>query len=125
MREQLASMGADTLIVTVTDRCLEIYPEIEWEKYLDKFDMLPQMDEDVELMHLFHISQAIDQTMDKSGRLLVPQSLRVQVNLKKEIVVIGSKSKIQVYANKIWKEVEAKARARFAEIRSKLSGDLN
>lgn len=125
LREQMANLGVETLVVTITDRCLEIYPEIEWEKYLDKFDKLPQVDEDVELMHLFHISQASDVTPDKSGRVLVPLSLREQVEFKKEIVVIGSKSKIQVFAKDVWKKVEAKAKARFAGTRSKYSTDLN
>lgn len=124
MRETLESMGVDNLVVTCTDRCLEIFPDNEWGKLLRKFDRLPSMREDVELFQLFYISSAMDVSLDKQGRILVPQALRKQVNLKKEIVVVGNFIKIQVYAQEVWNKVAEEASKRFREISNRLSEDL-
>lgn len=124
IRETLDAIGAQNLVVTCTDRCLEILPEDEWEKMLRKFDRLPSMREDVELFQLFYISSAMDVSMDKQGRILIPQVLREQVSLKKEIVVVGNTNKIQVYAAEVWQKVAEEASRRFREISNRLSEDL-
>jgi MraZ protein len=125
IREQLEKVSADSLVITCTDRCLEIFPESEWEKLVRKFERLPQMREDVELFQLFYISQAIDAAPDKNGRILVPRTMREQIGLEKQIVIVGHTSKVQVYAAEVWKQVEEEGRKRFSEIRNLLSEDLS
>ena len=125
LREQLVAMGIEKLVVACTDRCLEIFSENDWEKLLRKFDRLPQMREDVELFQLFYISSAMDVTLDKQGRLLIPRTLRQRAGLKKEVIVVGQSGKIQVYAEEAWEKVAEEARRRFQQIRNQLSEEIS
>ena len=125
LRDKLSADGAGRLVLTCTDRCLEIHTATDWDKLLRKFDRLPQMREDVELFGLFYISSATEIAPDKQGRVLVPQTLRDQVGLKKEIVVVGNKNRIQIFSAEMWDAVAKEAHRRFSEIRNLLSEDLS
>ena len=125
LREQLTEHAIEKLVVTATDRCLEIFSEAEWEKLLRKFEKLPQMRQDVELFQLFYISSAVDVPVDKQGRILIPLSLRKQVALQKDVVVVVQNGKIQVYSDEAWQKVTEEARQRFGEIRNLLSEEIS
>ena len=112
-------------MVTGTDRCLEVFSQPEWEKFVRKFERLPQMREDVELFRLYYISSAQNVSVDKQGRILIPQSLRTRVGLKKDVVVIGQSGKIQVYSQEAYNKVVLEAQQRFADIRNKLSEEIS
>jgi transcriptional regulator MraZ len=124
MREQLAELGEETVVATCTDRCLELIPSKDWEEFLENFDSLPSMQEEVELFELIYISSAMDVLIDKAGRILVPQALRDQVGLEREIVVVGGRGKIRVYSQTAWQEVFELARRRFPESRNRISEEI-
>jgi len=125
MRAQLESVKADTLIVTSTTQCLEIIPEKDWQVFLRKFERLPQMRQDVRQFRRFYIAPAQDVTMDKQGRILIPQTLRKRVGLDRDIVIAGNFDKIEVYAADTWKKVEEEDRASFDENAEKLSEEIS
>ena len=124
LRERLAAEGIDSVVVSATERCLEIYTPRDWDRLVEKFEKLPQQREDVELYGLFFIDPAVELTIDKQGRVLVPPALRDQAQLDKEVMVAGTTGKIQVYGMEVWEQIMEKARSRFATIRNNLSEDL-
>ena len=122
-REQLKELsGADVLVVT-QDRCgIVAYPVSEWESFLDKFAQLPnnQFRED---LYFTTVTPATHCTFDKQGRIQLPQSLREYCQLDtdgvRDLVVVGSAKKIQIFNKTRYLEMLAEAEQRQAEDRQK------
>ena len=124
LRDRLSELGVDSLVATCTDKCLELIPSDQWDELLDRIDSLPGMREEGELFELVYISSAMDVSVDGHGRIRVPPSLREQVGLERELVVVGGKDKIRVYSLRAWQEVFDLARRRFTEVRDQISEKL-
>lgn len=86
-REALALSCA--LEVTVTrhpDGCLLIYPRNRWEIKRLELVRLPYAARFVQRIVL---GSAVDLTVDKAGRLLIPADLRTMTGLEKQVALVG------------------------------------
>ena len=100
LREQLG----DTLHVTVgQDGCLSVYSDTEWEKFQQKLD--ERNFTDVKKLRLMFAYMA-DCEPDAQGRILIPTKLREYAGLQKEVVVIGSFDRAEIWDAERWAAVE-------------------
>ena len=86
-REALALSCA--LEVTVTrhpDGCLLIYPRNRWEKKREAIAALPYS---ARFLQRIVLGSAVDLTVDKAGRVLIPADLRTLAGLEKEVALVG------------------------------------
>ena len=103
LREQLG----DTLHVTVgQDGCLSVYSDTEWEKFQQKLD--ERNFTDVKKLRLMCAYMA-DCEPDAQGRILIPTKLREYAGLQKEVVVIGSFDRAEIWNAERWAREEAMA----------------
>ena len=103
LREQLG----DTLHVTVgQDGCLSVYSDAEWEKFQQKLD--ERNFTDVKKLRLMFAYMA-DCEPDAQGRILIPTKLREYAGLQKEVVVIGSFDRAEIWNAERWAREEAMA----------------
>ena len=103
-RDVLKSRNDDRLVVTLgTSRCLAVYPLERWEQTEEDLDTLPAGPEKDEFVRHF-IAPAQDCAPDKMGRILIPASLREEVGLDKNVVVLGAVSKFEIWDSKTYEE---------------------
>ena len=103
LREELGQ----TFHVTVgMDHCLSIYSDESWAAFTDKVRSLPYSKAKA-LRPLF--ANAIDCEPDGQGRILIPAKLREYANLQKEVVVIGSFDRAEIWNAERWAREEAMA----------------
>ncbi len=105
-REVLSSNYEEKLIVVKYNRCLRAYPLSEWiafEKSKSQ-QYRNQAQEDTLRMVLSSLAEC---TIDKQGRILIPQDLRDYAGLSKEVVLIGMFKKIEIWDKKRQEEHEA------------------
>jgi MraZ protein len=88
-----------------TEECLNIYPQEEWQKLLDKISKLPPSDRSVKKYRYRVIASAHDCELDKQGRILVPSSLRTDGKLDSEIAVVGQINWIQIWDKNAWENM--------------------
>ena len=69
----------------------------------------------------FFYSSAIDCIIDKHGRLLIPQTLRDYANLQKDVVLVGSGKKIEIWNKERWEEEFRKSQENFDRVADTLS----
>ncbi len=105
-REIIAANYSPTLIVTnaPVDRCLNIYPLEEWNNQLEKVRALPKTNKAVKLFMRSVIGSAVETTLDRPGRILVPSSLRQDTGLNGELVIVGQLDKVEVWDRALWEE---------------------
>ena len=103
LREELGQ----TFHVTVgMDHCLSIYSDESWAAFTDKVRSLPYSKAKA-LRPLF--ANAVDCEPDGQGRILIPTKLREYADLQKEVVVIGSFDRAEIWNTERWAREEAMA----------------
>ncbi|MBN1897909.1 MAG: division/cell wall cluster transcriptional repressor MraZ [Spirochaetes bacterium] len=99
---------AEVLIVTQGfEGCLLAYPASSWrdiEKKAEEFNKLSLTNRTARYFIRFFIEPAADCTLDKLGRIMLPQNLREYAKIKKEVVVSGSVDKIEIWAREEWEK---------------------
>lgn len=109
-REVLKGLGDDILFVTnlrVGDvRCLEARPQSEWLKLeariAERTDLSPAA---MEFFDNFYLPGAQECPIDKTGRLLVPPTLREYAALIKDVVFTGARGKFRIWDKAKWQPV--------------------
>ena len=100
LREELGQ----TFHVTVgMDHCLSVYSDESWAAFTDKVRSLPYSKAKA-LRPLF--ANAVDCEPDGQGRILIPAKLREYADLQKEVVVIGSFDRVEIWNAQRWAEIE-------------------
>jgi transcriptional regulator MraZ len=105
-REILIKLEDDRLVATKfilnSHRCLDVYPQIEWEKFEEELKEKPRFDETFLKLENFYFSNAQDCFLDKQGRILLPPVLREYAGLKKNVVFTGSREKFRIWDKDSW-----------------------
>lgn len=120
-REILNKKYDDRLVITNFDHCLVAFPFEEWFTLEQKVNSLSLVKKEAKAFLRFFYSSAIDCTVDKQGRLLIPQTLRDYANLQKDVVLVGEGKKIEIWAKERWQEVVQKAQEDFEQISDTLA----
>ena len=120
-RDILGKKYDDRLVITNFDHCLVAFPQDEWSLLEQKVGTFSLMKKETSAFFRFFYSSAIDCSIDKQGRLLIPQTLRDYANLQKDVVLVGEGKRIEIFAKERWLEEARKAEEDFDQIRDTLA----
>ena len=93
-------LGETYIVTRGLDSCLFVYPMKEWEELAERIKALP-MAKGRELQRFF-FANAEEVVTDAQGRMLIPANLRQYAGLKKEAVVIGSLTRVEIWDRHNW-----------------------
>ena len=97
----------DTFHVTVgQDHCLSVYSDESWAAFMEKLKGM-SYNEVKRLRGLF--ANGADCEPDAQGRILLPAKLREYAELEKDVVVIGSFDRVEIWNAQRWAELEKAA----------------
>ena len=97
-------LGRSCVLTRGLDRCLYIYTMEDWQKQMEKIDKLPESDPKVRAFIRHYLGNAAECEFDKQGRIVIPQELKSYAGVEKELVTIGARSKIEVWAREVWED---------------------
>lgn len=95
--EVFAQSPEGKLMMTNFDDCIAAYPMPEWLAIEQSFANLNMANRKFRDFHRFFISGAVEVTLDKQGRVLIPPHLRSYAGLQKDIVLAGVGRKFEVW----------------------------
>ena len=98
------NIGEKFIITKGLDGCLFIFSLNEWTIFETKLKQLPISNKDARNFTRFFFSGAIDSELDKQGRFLIPANLREFAELKKDVVIVGMNSRIEIWSKEKWLE---------------------
>ena len=91
------SLG-DTFVVTLgLEGCLFVYPNDEWNLFVEELKKLPGTKEARQLQRYF-MAGAAECEVDKQGRILIPAKLREYAALDKDVVFLGMINKVEIWS---------------------------
>lgn len=103
-RDGLVESCQGRLIATVdpTDNLLFVYPLPRWEEIEEKIGALPSFNPKTRQIQQLLIGRAAELDMDANGRVLLPQSLREYAGLEKHVVLVGQRTKFELWDEATW-----------------------
>ncbi len=76
--------------------CLWAFSSQDFDEMAEKMDF-SLLDEQAQGVERIFYASASDVEVDKAGRILVPQSLREYAGLEKDVVITGSRNRIEIW----------------------------
>ncbi len=98
------SIGEKFVVTKGLDGCLFAFSLSEWTNFEEKLKSLPLSNKNSREFTRFFLSGASECEIDKQGRFLIPTNLRSIANLKKDIVIIGVGTRIEIWDKEKWEE---------------------
>lgn len=95
-------LGQYYVITKGLDDCLFVYSKKEWETFENKLKQLPLTSEDARTFTRFFFGGASECEVDKQGRINIPQVLREYANIKKDVVIVGVSTRVEIWDSEKW-----------------------
>jgi len=100
----LEEYGPNLYITSLTGESVRIYPFPVWAEIEEKLLTLPSMHPTK--LRVVDVSSYFGQiaTMDKQGRVLIPQKLREEARMEGEVAVLGHLRYLEVWNDQLFRE---------------------
>ena len=103
------------------DNCLFLYTKTEWEKLAEKLAALPISQSNSRAFSRLMLAGAMDVDIDKQGRVVLPEYLRIFAGLKKNVVLAGLYSRAEIWDEEKWKVYKSQTEANSNAIAEKMA----
>lgn len=90
------------------DGCVALHPRAAWDALATRVGALPVTDASARVFQRYIFGTAFDVTLDRQGRLVVPGVLREFADLDDEVVVVGSRDHLELWAPARWAAYSAR-----------------
>ena len=97
-----ADIGEKFILSKGLDGCLFAFSMQEWNNFEEKLKSLPLSDKNARSFVRFFLAGATECEIDKQGRFLIPNNLRVIANLEKEAIIIGVGTRLEIWNKEKW-----------------------
>lgn len=115
------SLGYEFVMTKGLDNCLFVYPKEEWKILEEKLKSLPLTNKDARAFIRFFFSGATECNLDKQGRVLIPPNLRTHSKLKKDAVIIGVSTRLEIWSSDEWTEYNEDDNLSYESIAEKMA----
>ena len=104
------------------DSCLFFYTKVEWEKLAIKLAALPISQSNTRAFARLMLAGAMDVSLDKQGRIIIPDYLRDFAQMKKIVVVAGLYSRLELWDEEVWQKYKTLTEKDSTSIAENLEG---
>ena len=94
--------GDNCVLTKGLDNCLIIYTDKAWQRINDDIDTLPRTSDLARRYERFVLQNANDIPIDGQGRIVVPAELKDLVGITKDLVTIGLRDHIEIWAKEVY-----------------------
>lgn len=93
------------------DKSLFLYSQTEWKKLAEKLAGLPISQSKSRAFARLMLAGAMDVSLDKQGRIVLPDYLRKYATMHKKAVVAGLYNRIEIWSEEQWEEYKQQTEA--------------
>ena len=105
-RDVIRADGSDSVMVSRIDSCVVAYTMDKWRELENEILTLPKSSAYMRRFRRVFIGGAFECTCDKQDRILIPSTLREYAGLDKDIVLVGTLERFEIWSRENWdKEV--------------------
>ena len=123
-RQALKDHAITSLFLTRgLDGCLFLFPEPEWRSAESRFKQIPFTKGEGRKFNRLFFSGAIEVTIDRLGRLLIPKSLQGFAEIKQHVVIVGVSTRMEIWSKEKWQAYYESSRQSFEEVAERVMLD--
>lgn len=89
------------------DGCLFAFPRVEWERRSDEVAASPLSDAPGRAYARMFFGSSDEAKLDTQGRLTIPGRLRETVGIRKDVVVLGVRDRMEIWDRETYERYEA------------------
>ncbi len=109
------ALAKGAVVTRGLDTSLFLFPKEEWDKLAQKLASLPLGQSNSRAFARLMLAGAMDVALDKQGRVVLPEYLRAYAIMKKNVVIAGLFTRLELWDETKWetykKKVEGDANA--------------
>ena len=102
------------------DKCLFMFTENEWKSQESRFKAVSFTKSESRKFNRLYFSGATQIDCDRQGRILVPKYLKDFADIKRDVVVIGVSSRIEIWAKDVWDDYYKSSKEMYEDIAEKV-----
>lgn len=123
LKRQLPPEAHDKLVINRGfEKCLVLYPIIEWNRQSDKVNALNMYVKENRDFARYFFRGATELTLDNVNRFLVPKSLLEYADVEKEAVLFAFNDRIELWSKKLYAQQMNEAPQDFSSLAEKVMG---
>ncbi len=100
----------------IGEKCLFVFTLLEWRRLEGKIRNLPLTDKKARRFSRYLIGGSSECELDKQGRVMLPQYLREYADLKKDVVLVGLTTRVEIWDSELWREYNDPDNDEFGDI---------
>lgn len=113
-------LGGKVIVTKGIENCLVVYTQKEWEIMSQKLGNLPMAQVEARSFARIILASAMEISLDKLGRILIPDYLKQYADLRKNVVICGLSNRLEIWDEKKWEVYRKNAEKGVEKIVSKL-----
>ncbi len=102
------------------DKCIFMFSEDEWKPQEQKFKSISFTRQEGRTFNRMFFSGAVEVVPDRQGRFIVPQYLKDFAGIKRDTMIIGVSSRIEIWDSELWKEYFSNSKNGFEAVAEKI-----
>lgn len=118
-----AALKKGAVVTRGLDNSLVIYAMEEWKVLATKLANLPISQQNSRAFARLMLAGAMDVSIDKQGRMSIPEYLRTYAGMKKNVVVAGLYNRLELWDTSAWSAYKQKTESASSQIAEQL-GEL-
>jgi len=113
-------LGNSFVLTRGLDRCLFGYSFEAWKNLEKRINEFPFTNSEVRIFVRFFFAGAAECSLDKQGRILIPQLLREYAVLEKDVCILGVSERIEIWSYENWLSYQKESISRYEEVAEKI-----
>lgn len=109
-------LGDSFVVTRGLDGCIFGYPLSAWEDVQKQMKALPLAKKNARAFSRFFYSAAAEVTIDKQGRINLPQSLLEFAHLEKACHIIGVNERLEIWDEETWQQTATDIQESYEDI---------
>lgn len=102
------------------DSSLFLLPLEEWGKLAEKLASLPLGQANSRAFARLMLAGAMEASLDKQGRFIIPDYLRAYASIKKHVVIVGINTRLEIWDFETWEQYRIKTEQGAVDIAERL-----
>jgi len=102
------ALGKRVVITRGLEQCLFVYSTETWTEFSEKLNKLPMSQASARSFARLMFSGAVEVELDSLGRVLIPEYLVTHAQLKKQAIVIGAGSRLEIWDKEWWDKYQSR-----------------
>ena len=116
-----AELKKGAVVTRGLDSCLFLYTKSEWAKLAEKLAALPFSQSNSRAFARLMLAGAMEVDVDAQGRMVLPEYLRTFATLKKNVIVAGLYSRVEIWDEANWNKYKTQTESQSNEIAERMA----